>query len=718
MNALQVVHSWGKRLYKQPENCQHEGLRPHMEKHPQITIARIRHLLDELRQQFWVDPRPLHVSVFRCAEPIAYVAAVQQEFTTIEPGFSWGPQWSTAWFHLTGDYPAEWAGRTVVALIDTGSEALVWVNGAPAQGLDANRRDFVLTADDGHVDIYVEAAGNHAFGTGGLTAEQPFTFARANLACFNAPVWEFYHDLRVLFELVTQLPAASARHAKLLAALNDAVNAYRRGGVKAISAARAALAAEYARPACSSAGTVNALGHAHIDTAWLWPLRETVRKCARTFSTVLATWRSIRSSTTCRANPSSTRSLKRSILNSIRASNKPWRRVAGNRRGPCGWRRTAISPPENRWCGRSSTAPGFSVRNSGWKIRSSGCPIPSAFPPRYRKSYARRVSRISCHQRSAGMQTNPFPHHTFTWEGIDGSQVLAHFLPLNSYNGTLAPAELLRGEQRFNDKARADGWLDLYGYGDGGGGPVKETLETYRRARNLEGLPKLTQEGAGDWFPKMASTARELATWVGELYLELHRGTYTTQAKNKWENRRCEFLLHDAEFLAAIHPGAADDYPAAALEEAWKLVLLNQFHDILPGSSIPWVYQDSARDYIRVHEIADVVISKSISAFTAVVDTSKLTNPLMVWNTLSFARSGLVSLPWQGSQDMVVLSPGGQPSRTQITEEDGERRLLVEILDVPAMGYLTVDLLEGAMPEEVIPAVTDEVHAGEVDPGK
>ncbi len=153
-----------------------------MEKHPKITADRIRRVLDELKTQFWPDRRPLSVSAFFCAEPIPLAEALTQEYHSIEPDYPWGPQWSTAWFHLTGAYPADWAGSTVVALIDTGSEALVWADGAPLQGLDVNRADVLLATSatgGGEVDLYVEAAGNHAFGVGGLSAEKPFTFRQA-----------------------------------------------------------------------------------------------------------------------------------------------------------------------------------------------------------------------------------------------------------------------------------------------------------------------------------------------------------------------------------------------------------------------------------------------------------------------------------------------------------------------------------------------------------
>ncbi|HOF87830.1 MAG TPA: glycoside hydrolase family 38 C-terminal domain-containing protein, partial [Armatimonadota bacterium] len=216
-----------------------------------------------------------------------------------------------------------------------------------------------------------------------------------------------------------------------------------------------------------------------------------------------------------------------------------------------------------------------------------------------------------------------------------------------------------------------------------------------------EGLPRVTQGLAREWFPRMEAEARDLRTWVGELYFERHRGTYTTQAKNKWENRRCELLLRDAEFLAALHPAGPTAYPADALARAWKLVLLNQFHDILPGSSIGWVYADSQRQYAEVHDAADAVIADATDAFARQIHTDGMAHPALIWNTLSFARSGMVSIPWKGSAKVVARAPKGELYRTQLSEEDGGRRLLIEVADAPAMGYTVYDIRRGRFAEDI-----------------
>jgi alpha-mannosidase len=676
-----------------------------MEKHPQITLDRIARLVDELRNALWTDRLPLHVSVYQCPDPISYAEAVAQDYVPVTPGFAWGPPWSTAWFRVQGAYPDAWAGSTVALLLVTGSEALVWVDGEPAQGLDENRADFVLTdaaAGGAAVDLYIEAAGNRPFGAGEHAekmSERPFMLQEAALARLNCPAWDLYHDLRLLLDLARQLPDTSTRRAQLIYAMNEAVNVVRRGGDDAYADARAILATAYAVPASASAPHVAALGHSHIDTAWLWPLRETVRKCSRTFASVLKYMETYPEYRYVQSQPQLYAFMKERFPG-LYARIKD--AVAAGRWEPQGgmWVEADCNVPSGEALVRQILY-GEKFFQEEFGVKSTVLWLPDVF------GYSAALPQIlqGCGiryfltQKLSWNQFNPIPHHTFWWEGIDGSRVLAHFPPADTYNGMMTPQELLHGERNFRDKDRAQSWIYLFGFGDGGGGVTKEMLEAGRRMTNTDGLPTVTQEFSRDWFPRMEAECRDLRTWVGELYFERHRGTYTTQAKNKWENRRCELLLRDAEFLAAVLMNG--DYPAADLERAWKLVLLNQFHDILPGSSIGWVYRDSTEQYAEVHAIADTVITRALDTFAKKVQTSGMKHPTMIWNTLGFTRSGVASLPWNGPAGTVARAPRGEGYRTQLTEEDGRRTLLVEVADVPAMGYVVYDLRKGRFAEDI-----------------
>src|SRR5690606_22476851 len=199
-------------------------------------------------------------------------------------------------------------------------------------------------------------------------------------------------------------------------------------------------------------------------------------------------------------------------------------------------------------------------------------------------------------------KTNPLPHHTFWWEGVDGTRAFTHFPPIDTYNSDLSGRELAHAVRNFRDKGAATRSLAPFGWGDGGGGPTREMIAQAHRTADLEGSPRVAIESPAAFFAAAEDEyAAAAPVWAGELYLEIHRATYTSQAKTKQGNRRSEHLLHEAELwsaAAAVH--GLVDYPYDDLERIWKLVLLNQFHDILPGSSIAWVHREARDAYASV----------------------------------------------------------------------------------------------------------------------
>jgi alpha-mannosidase len=305
-------------------------------------------------------------------------------------------------------------------------------------------------------------------------------------------------------------------------------------------------------------------------------------------------------------------------------------------------------------------------------------------------------------QKISWNQVNRFPHHTFLWQGIDGTRIFTHFPPADTYNGNMTPRELMYHVRNFKEHDRATRALYIYGYGDGGGGPTAQMLEYARRLRDVEGMPRVTLEFARDFFAKAEAEAKDLPVWVGELYLELHRGTYTTQAHNKRYNRKSEFLLRDAEFLACVRPDGLRNYPAQQLERAWKLVLTNQFHDIIPGSSVNEVYRDSERDYAEVMAIGERVVQESMRAIGETVNTDGMQTPLLVVRTLP---------PPSSAQLVEVRIPDGFTPRSvrygedvmpvQIVEREGQRfALLEDVGSSEEYSFSVYDLREEACPDE------------------
>jgi alpha-mannosidase len=283
-------------------------------------------------------------------------------------------------------------------------------------------------------------------------------------------------------------------------------------------------------------------------------------------------------------------------------------------------------------------------------------------------------------------ETNEFPEANFRWRGIDGTEVLAHCCPGQDYNATTAPGELLRGEKNAArmDRSRAGVWLQPFGHGDGGGGPTDWAVEYARLAGDCEGLPQVVISRVDDFCEELHKRRREheaqgwhWPVWDGELYLELHRGTFTTCAWLKRANRRAEQRLRLAELLSCAGPqnlGAGETKDASALlDEAWKLLLLNQFHDTLPGTSIAEVYDDARRQLARVGDISDALIEAAFDTWSGQVDTVGGAEPLLVFNPSAFNRSGVV-------------------------ESDGELHC---VDDVPALGVAVMDGSHGVADEPV-----------------
>ncbi|MFW6292763.1 MAG: alpha-mannosidase, partial [Spirochaetota bacterium] len=279
-------------------------------------------------------------------------------------------------------------------------------------------------------------------------------------------------------------------------------------------------------------------------------------------------------------------------------------------------------------------------------------------------------------QKISWNESNTFPHHTFDWEGIDGTRIRTHFLPTNTYNAANAPDEMIEAEKRFSQADVSGDWLNLYGIGDGGGGPSRRHIEFALRSQNTEGLPRLKLAPADDFLKRVEKIpAERLPLWRGELYLELHRGTYTTQARMKYLNRRLELTLRDAEFLAAISGADQRD----DLARIWKNTLLNQFHDILPGSSIREVYEDANGESEANLDALEKLERASLGALHGA--EPEAARAYVVYNTLSWARRALVRIPWTDSTVPGVRDSEG--SILPVQPVDGG--LLVRVT-IPSMG--------------------------------
>ncbi|MFF1920597.1 alpha-mannosidase [Streptomyces sp. NPDC058221] len=605
------------------------------------TEARIRKLLERVvRPALYPAVRPLGLSAWHVdGEPVPFAEAQGASYEPMAQGDTWGGPWATTWLRATAEVPAEWAGRRVEAVFDLGfdltrgpggqAEGLVYSAGSPVQGLHPHSRSVLLTtaATGGEsVDLMVEMAanpnisGSQARGThfgSRETAgdEHLYRLRQAEIAVRDENVWHLIHDIEVLDELMHELPDGSSRRHEIMYALRRAADALDPHDIAGTArAGRDLLADALSRPAHASAHTIAAVGHAHIDSAWLWPVRETVRKCARTFTNmttmaaeypelVFACSSAQQYAWTKEQHPEVFDRIKKAVAAGTWAPvGGMWVEADGNLPGGEALARQLVY-------GRRFFADEFGIGQDGvWLPDSFG--YTAAYPQLAKLAGARWFLT----QKLSWNETNKLPHHTFAWEGIDGTRIFTHFPPVDSYCAELKGSEVAHAERNFADKGPATRSLVPFGFGDGGGGPTRSMMEKARRLRDLEGSPRVEVGDPNAFFEAARAEYGQLPVWRGELYLENHRGTYTSQARTKRGNRRSEALLREAELWAATAAVRADaPYPYEQLESVWRRVLLNQFHDILPGTSIAWVHQQAEQVYGELRVDIEAVIDEAVS---------------------------------------------------------------------------------------------------------
>lgn len=699
-----------------------------------------RMLRERITPAIHAESVPLALTAWQApGEPVPFAHAAAQDYEPIRPGDPWGPPWGTTWLHATGVVPDGWRrreGHRVELVVDLGftdtqpgfqAEGLLRrADGSAIKAVSPFNRAADWEGEPDAVDVYIEAASNPDVAGGFGFAPTPlgyretagddplYRLRRVDVALRDLTVWELVQDLTVLLELAAGLPEDSTRRARIDVALEravDRVDPRDVGGTAA--AARAELADVLAAPASASAHHAVAVGHAHIDSAWLWPVRETVRKCVRTFSSVLALMD---------ADPDFVFACSSAQQYAWVKEDQPElyerirRRVAEGRFVPVGgmWLESDTNMPGSEALARQMIEGKlFFLEELGVETQDVWLPDSFGYTGSLPQIIRAAGSRWFLSQKLSWNDTDRMPHHTFAWEGIDGSRVLAHFPPVDTYNSRLAVSELHHAESNFAEKGIASSSIVPFGWGDGGGGPTREMLAAAHRMEDLEGVATVElgspntfferaeaelgwaagPTGAGPGGPTGAGPGGVGAArptrlggapvWSGEMYLEFHRGTYTSQLRTKQGNRRSEHLLREAELWAASAAvGRGEDYPYETLKECWRTVLRNQFHDILPGTCIGWVYQRTEAEYAEVARRLEEVIARAASALTGPGE-----DPLL----LNAAPADVAGVP---SLAIGPAAPPGEP--VTITElDDGvvlDNGLLRVTVDAAGLITSLVDL--------------------------
>ena len=633
-----------------------------MQKHLQLTRRRIQQFVPDLSALVYPLRFPVTLSVFHAPGRIACDEALRGDYQPLAVGDRFGPLWSTHWIHVTGKIPADWHGKEVHFLWDSSSEACIWLDGVPVQGLsgshsllgdDALWKDFCVMKQaegGGYVDLHVEVACNGLFGVGGSAASAKAsdtrigTLLQAELAVFDREAWDLFWDYKIIADMAQHLPPATPRGGQALYAANAMINTLRPDDRSTWPAARAIAGAFLAARNGDGQHRISAVGHAHIDTAWLWPIAETRRKCIRSFASAV---RHMNQYAEYKFACSQAQQFAWVKQDSPALFKRIAGRVAAGQFVPVGG--TWVEPDCNLPSGESLVrqflfGQRFFRREFGVTCREFWNPDVFGYSGALPQIMLLAGIDYFLTQKLSWNQFNKPASHTFLWEGIDGSRVLTHFPPADTYTSTASVQEVLYNVSNFKDHERANESSLLFGYGDGGGGPTPGMLEQIRRMADVDGLPHVQIRSPREFFERCEADIKDPTVWVGELYFELHRGTYTTHARNKQLNRRCEFLLHDAEFLAAIaHVSGDSAYPAAELEWMWRHVLTNQFHDIIPGSSIGEVYEQTTTEY---REIVRRSTRLQETALEAIVGEASPAGPnIVAINTLSMPRQEVMELP-------------------------------------------------------------------------
>ncbi len=625
---------------------------------------RLRIWSEQFEKHYVRAVAPLAVEYFTTMEQLPFARATRERFAPLPVGTRWGKKWEYAWVHTKILVPASVQGERLVFTLKTAPEMLVWVNGTEVGSIDRKHSYITLTrsAVAGTVfDIYAECYAGHgvrnegagpvAYGENPVPEPpaQQVTVGDSFYGVWNEALFQVAMDYLTLYQLVQRLPGKSLRAMKILEGLKKFTLIADFELPEPAMTASVVEAGELLKPllTCKNGSTMpefTVFGQSHLDMAWLWPIEETMRKTARTYCNQLALMEEYPNYRFLLCEPPILEYLKELYPQVYRRVRE---KVAEGAFYPEGaiWIESDINIPSGESLIRQI------VRGKRWFREELGVDSRMAWmPDTFGFSAALPQILKKCRVDHFATQklirqdpeAQPFPYNTFYWEGLDGSRVLAHTFKKN--NAVFHPGDLLtRWEEDRVQQENIDGMMYPFGYGDGGGGPTREMVEMANRCADLEGAPRCRMESPMQYFRRLTEVEN---TFRGELYLAWHRGTLTAQAKTKLLLRSAETALRQTEFFLSRQLLSGCEMPPnwkEELDRLWKMLLFNQFHDIVTGVSIR-----------RVRETAEKQLREVLDGCHAMMD-SLLGQPAAgsahyVFNTLSCARVYRgVTIPAQSS---------------------------------------------------------------------
>ena len=596
------------------------------------------------RLRIWAEQFPKHyyrkhdtieVSYFTTMEHLSFDEAVKGQYSPAPVGTKWGKKWEYAWFRGCVEIPQELEGKRIVFTLNTAEEMLVWVNGQESGAIDKKHRFITLTrcAQAGaKYEIYAECYAGHGIrneGAGPVSwgeesvPEPPacqVTVGNSTFGVWNEELYQTAMDYLTLYSLVQKLPDKSLRTMKIVEGLKKFTYIADFELPEPEMTASVVEAGKVLKPLleCKNGSTApdyTVFGQSHLDLAWLWPVEETMRKTARTYSNQLALMEEYDDYRFLLCEPPILQWLKELYPN-------VYERVKE------GVREGRFYPEGALWVESDTNIPSGEslirqfVRGKRWYREELGVDSKMAWmPDTFGFSAALPQIMKKCQVPYFATQklirqdpeAQPFPYNIFWWEGMDGSKVLSHTFKKN--NANFQSGDLItRWEEDRVQQENIDGLMFPFGFGDGGGGPTRDMVEMARRCADLEGAPRCHMESPIRYFERHPNPEN---TFCGELYLAWHRGTLTSQTKTKAGIRRAEIALKRLEFVMSMRMISGQVIRPEwkeKLEELWKLLLFNQFHDVAPGTSIARVHERAEEElqqvYLQALELICLMLGK------------------------------------------------------------------------------------------------------------
>ncbi|MBT2720203.1 alpha-mannosidase [Bacillus sp. ISL-46] len=631
---------------------------------------------------------------------------------TMNVGDRWEGRDQYIWLKTLLPIPEQWGTETIVGVFDfgktgggnnSGFESLLYVNREPYQGVDMNHQEVFLDGSTAGTTIEMCFRLWSGLEGGGKPTLQEHQLKTAFIACLDEKVDDLYYTARAALATIEYLQENQPERQSLLKALDRAFLLIdwsapgSEGFYHSLSEAQAVLNEEIEQIPNNYPVTVTAIGHTHIDVAWLWRLKHTREKAARSFSTVLRLMEKYPDYVFLQTQPQLYDYIKKDypeIYKQIekRVQEGRWETEGGM------W----LEADCNLTSGESLVrqlllGTKFFREQFGKECEYLWLPDVFGYSWALPQILVKSGIKTFMTTKISWSQYNRMPHDTFKWRGIDGTEILTHFITtpeddrwFYTYNGQITPRSVKGVWEAYRDKAVNQELLISYGYGDGGGGVNREMLEMRRRLDKMPGLPAVKTGRADEFFKRLHETVdntdQYVHTWDGELYLEYHRGTYTSQAYNKRMNRKMELILRETEWLntlSSILSGSWSAYPVQDLEESWKIVLRNQFHDIIPGSSIHEVYEDSKLEYAQAYELA-VNAWKEASQSLGINDGQQ---SFSIYNSSSWQRNDTVTINTNTTGDLLWKNKTGEVLDAQQTSDGA---WLVKVDEVPSLGKSSI----------------------------